>query len=94
MADHLTEADGRRLAADMFAEIAEWWNVPLDDSVPDEEISAAMMLRDPDAIRRYLAMVQQSGNAQLERGFLWAISDFIGASLIAGQPNLEYYLDQ
>jgi hypothetical protein len=89
-----TEADGRKLAGDMFREISQWWDEPIADTVLDQDIPKVMGAREPDILRRYLAAVQSAGSKDLERGFMWAISDFIGTSLNAGEPNIERYGDE
>jgi len=87
----LTEADGRQLAADLIRELGEHWKAIDLEAVPDDRIKETMLGMEPVILRRYLAVVQKRKNAALQRGFLSALSDFVGSCVDGGVPDASYY---
>jgi hypothetical protein len=76
---HDTEADGYKLVADMLRDVYAEWRHKQDgaDYVFDEY---DWMKRDWKVLPRYLAIVRDSGSAAFERGFIAALSEFMGSS--------------
>ncbi len=76
-----TESDGRQLAGDMFRELRRDWAEADYSDVPDDQMGEAMLSREPEILRRYLATVRE--NPAVERGFLCFLSNFLGSELQA-----------
>jgi hypothetical protein len=74
----------------MLRALGENWALSIPDDIPDELITEHVIGSEPEILRRYLATVKRSGSAELERGFLCVLSDFIGCSR-DNQVDLERY---
>lgn len=91
MAKHLTEVDGRQLAADMLRELGAQWLEQDGFDAEDPDLQEKLINREPCVLRRYLATVVDSKSQALERGFLCTLSDFLGSSVSEGTPEIELY---
>jgi hypothetical protein len=91
VAKQYTERDGRQLAVEMLRELGVEWDRRDLNHIPDEWLLEAQIAQDPAVLRRYLAMVQDSGSAQLELGFLRVLTDFIGSNM-SGVPIHDLWM--
>ncbi len=85
------EARGRRLAVDMIRELEKRWDYgPELEDVSDENLTEAMISQEPSVMLRYLDTVERSGSAELKRGFLCVLSDFLAGSM-SSEISLDRY---
>lgn len=103
-----SQADGRQLAVDLLYELISW--VEEIDNREDAKIKAGedepnmqevYLNEEPTILRRYIAIVQQSGDPELERGFFSILNHFLAIGVMEGgaahyndfitpQPGLKF----
>ena len=75
----LAEIRGRSRCVDMLLALQTWWS-ELNLDVKDDDIQAALLAHEPEILRKYLDEARKAG-PEAERGFLCALSDYLGGSL-------------
>lgn len=85
-----TETDGRRLAVDMLAELAE---VGADRACIDASTRIQAGFKGPqvNVVARYLGVLRKRGSVEIEAGFGAVLSDFIASALDGAAGDVEFY---